>query len=165
MSDRGRSPARRQTPAPAAPTASNSSGSGEEDYGPPVPVSRRPSLGDPVDPSGALALVLCGPPPPRPTTILRHECFLHQSAALVHHHQCRVHDLSGSEDDETDPGYASGNCRRKESSDITVIYNCHERICLYSAFLINAILKRIIWHDLLLIPSVFMFKCGWESHQ
>lgn len=107
----------------------------EEDYAPPPPLSRRPSLVD-IEfsgPGGALALVLCGNPP-RPvnvnslprgisgpstlvapgapttssTTILRHECFLHQSSALVHHHQCRVHDLSGSDDEDPEPGYASG---------------------------------------------------------
>ncbi|KAG8282354.1 hypothetical protein J6590_037722, partial [Homalodisca vitripennis] len=143
--DRGRSPARRQattpTPqqvpasSPAAPGASNSGGSSgsveDDDYAPPpLPVSRRPSLGDMEfgGPGGALALVLCGNPPRPPglnslprgvtmgpgstTTILRHECFLHQSAALVHHHQCRVHDLSGSEDDEPEPGYASGTTMR-----------------------------------------------------
>lgn len=101
----------------------------EDDYAPP-PSSRRPSLVD-IEfsgPGGALALVLCGNTPrpgvnslPRElvgpsamtaattstTTILRHECFL-QSSALVHHHQCRVHDLSGSEDEDPDPGYASG---------------------------------------------------------
>lgn len=127
--DRGRSPARRQTTTPTpvssgppAPAASNSSGSADdEDYAPPPPVSRRPSLADEYGGPGGLALVLCsntGRAPghdslPRslPLTgsnILRHECFLHQSAALVHHHQCRVHDLSGSEDDEPEPGYASG---------------------------------------------------------
>lgn len=135
VQDRGRSPARRQattpTPrevssSPAPPGASNSGGSSgsveDEEYAPPPASSRRPSLtdmefGGPVG-SGALALMLSRPPgldslprglpPGSTTTILRHECFLHQSSALVHHHQCRVHDLSGSEDDEPEPGYASG---------------------------------------------------------
>lgn len=123
---------------PAAPGGShhhhnNGGGSGgsveEDDYAPP-PASRRPSLVD-IEfggPGGALALVLCGNTPrpgmnslPRSlvgpnalaattstTTLIRHDCFLHQSSALVHHHQCRVHDLSGSEDEEVEPGYASG---------------------------------------------------------
>ncbi|XP_039300986.1 atypical protein kinase C isoform X3 [Nilaparvata lugens] len=121
-------------PSPPPPVASSHQGepSGppepEEYAPPPPPLSRRPSLVD-IEfsgPGGALALVLCGNPP-RPgvnslprgmagpaglsastsTTILRHECFLHQSSALVHHHQCRVHDLSGSEDEDPEPGYAS----------------------------------------------------------
>ncbi|XP_075214362.1 protein kinase C iota type isoform X2 [Lycorma delicatula] len=122
------------TPAPPGASSHHVETAGpaeEEDYAPPPPLSRRPSLVD-IEfsgPGGALALVLCGNPP-RPvnslprgisgpsaltagaattssTTILRHECFLHQSSALVHHHQCRVHDLSGSEDEDPEPGYAS----------------------------------------------------------
>lgn len=38
----------------------------------------------------------------------RGECYVHQSAALIHHHQCHLHDLSGSEEDEPEPGYATG---------------------------------------------------------
>lgn len=38
----------------------------------------------------------------------RGECYVHQSAALIHHHQCHLHDLSGSEDEEPEPGYATG---------------------------------------------------------
>ncbi|KAI5712190.1 hypothetical protein M8J75_006531 [Diaphorina citri] len=40
-------------------------------------------------------------------SLRRGECFVHQSAALIHHHQCHLHDLSGSDDDEPEPGYAT----------------------------------------------------------
>jgi hypothetical protein len=45
-------------------------------------------------------------------SLRRGECFVHQSAALIHHHQCHLHDLSGSDDDEPEPGYATGTVVR-----------------------------------------------------
>lgn len=37
-----------------------------------------------------------------------HGCFYHQTAAHVHHHQCLVHDVGASEDEDGEPGYATG---------------------------------------------------------
>lgn len=37
-----------------------------------------------------------------------HGCYYHQTSAHVHHHQCLVHDVGGSDDEDLDPGYATG---------------------------------------------------------
>lgn len=84
----------------------------EEEEEEPAPLSRRPSL---VDIEFTGPGVVCPPPPPPraipPPAVLplaRHDCYLHHSAAIVHHHQCTVHNLSPSDDE--DPVYASGTC-------------------------------------------------------
>lgn len=122
VQDRGRSPRRGAVQAGAR--GAESAGSGDEDYAPPL--SRRPSLAD-IEfsgPGSAIAhvlgqgggprpgLSLPGAPPPGPSALPpppppRHECLMHHSTALVHHYQCRVHDLSPS-DDEEEPTYATG---------------------------------------------------------
>ncbi|KAL1122238.1 hypothetical protein AAG570_003643 [Ranatra chinensis] len=135
VQDRGRSPRRSggggggggpQQPPPESLQQQQQPQQGAEEGS--VGSSRRPSLAD-IEfsgPGGALAHVLCAglrppplpppqappappalavAPPPPPPPLVRHDCFMHQSAALVHHHQCRVHDLSPSDDE--DPTYDS----------------------------------------------------------
>ncbi|KAF6211186.1 hypothetical protein GE061_014301 [Apolygus lucorum] len=140
--DRGRSPRRGNS------AVEPDNGLEDEEY--PPPMSRRPSLAD-IEFSGpAVVHVLGGsggrpplslPPPivppvvgpgtsgipPPPAVPRQHECFMHQSSALVHHHQCRVHDLSPS-DEEDEPTYATGKSTSSTSQSTNSI------TCLTSFF-------------------------------
>lgn len=137
LPDRGRSP-RRQTGTAAVPVAATPStpGGGSEPAEPTEPAlsaAGSSSSGEAeelpsrrVSPQRALSVVLCGPgrsdslrrryiPDERELLADPHECYVHAHPTYV---QCRIHDrerirrttdgLSDSEEESSDPGYASG---------------------------------------------------------
>lgn len=179
LPDRGRSPRRQATtsvPVSAAPAGPGLNsvgtvGGGENGAGGvggtlprPEALSRRSSVDVGISgPGGALAVVLCGGSGHTSRERgnnssgnkfeFRHQehCQLHQPALVECHHE-----LSASEDEDTDPGYATGTSARCHSLALIIYFlrfNCDKVTISWRSYV-----GSIDWCDCI----VNWKYCGWK---